>query len=56
MNDTAGQQRRALETPRGDLERVEEGITESRKSPRRRIIAPLHRSPSDLTHRMPNAI
>ena len=33
---------------------MEEGITASRLSPRRRIILPIHRSPGDLVQRMVN--
>jgi cupin fold WbuC family metalloprotein len=51
----------ALDPPQEDLalmtrERLDDALLQSRKSPRRRIIAPLHRSPSDPLHRMLNAI
>lgn len=36
--------------------RLDDAISQSRKSPRRRIIAPFHRSLSDPLHRMLNAI
>lgn len=51
----------ALDPPEKDLalmtrERLSEAIRESRKSPRGRIIAPLHRSQSDPLQRMLNAM
>ena len=51
----------ALDPPKDHLvlmtrERLDEAVRQSRKSPRGRIIAPLHRSPSDPVHRMLNAI
>ena len=53
--------RLALDPPKEDLalmtrERLDEAVQESRKSPRGRIIAPLHRSLSDPLHRMLNAM
>jgi hypothetical protein len=51
----------ALDPPQEDLalmtrERLDETVRQSRKSPRGRIIAPLHRSLSDPLHRMLNAV
>ncbi len=50
----------ALEPPQEDLalmtrQRLDDAVQQSRKSPRGRIIAPLHRSLSDPLHRMLNA-
>jgi cupin fold WbuC family metalloprotein len=51
----------ALDPPQEDLalmtrKRLDDALMQSRKSPRGRIIAPLHRSLSDPLHRMLNAI
>ena len=50
-----------LDPPQEDLalvtsKRLEDALLQSRRSPRRRIIAPFHRSLSDPVHRMLNAI
>lgn len=51
----------ALDPPTTDLvvlsrARVDEAIAHARTSPRRRVIAPFHRSESELLHRMLNAV
>lgn len=53
--------RKALAAPSGELafisrQGVNEAIEYSRRSPRRRVIAPFHRSAADPLHRMLNAV
>jgi cupin fold WbuC family metalloprotein len=53
--------RLALDPPTGtlallDAQRVQTAIDASRSSPRRRVIAPLHKSHDDPLHRMLNAV
>jgi cupin fold WbuC family metalloprotein len=61
MSETTPEAQRAMAAPPGALNvinarLIEQTIEASRRSPRRRMILPLHKGPADRLHRMLNAV